>query len=1676
MNFHHRLCAFVGLLAVSTSACLCAASFVWLEGEEATSCNVDAVRSGWGNQHYLSGGKWLNISISEKDIAAKVPTNGVVITYDFPIDQPGNYEIWNRIGFEFVRSPFSWRIDDGEWHEVTPNDLTIDLMDIANWCEVAWLKLGQQELTRATHTLTIRMQPISESGKPGKILYASDCFCITDAPFKPNSRFKPGEDWQAVTDRFAAATVYDLPATEPGTRAVLPVTGLWQIARYDEHEIIDRTGPVASLPARNGLFWKSIPVPGNKDALCPELLFCHRYLYRTQVFVPASMSGRGFALEFPSVNMIATVYVNGEFCGWTKAPFARWQCDITRAVKPGETNEIVVAMKDTYYGIAKDTRRAFNYPESVMHGQGASMQLDFPVWNHMQNGILETPLMIAAGPVYVEDVFAIPSVSKKQLGLEITLCNPGDATSVELLNEIVPLEGGEAGKTFAAKSISVPARTNVTVTLTEPWADPTLWWPDAPRQYSAITRVRQNGAVKDTCRTKFGFREWGWDGPEFKLNGIPWHGRADLVMNSAGEPDDAAGIWKRHGQTMVRFWNTTWGGLGMQETLDYHDATGTPVRRSCIFDGEMASYGLTERITGEDGTQQTVARKALFDNWIHRLKAWVRGERNHPSVFIWSLENEIVFINSRNLGTLKYVEPEITRAARDVMTLDPTRPVMVDGGRALTDQSLPVNGCHYEEAAVREYPDEAYELNTIHNLSGWQPWPMATNKPMVFGEAFFANGHPPGWYAAVMGDAAFLGRAEARYGVGLFTKILSEGYRWYGVGAFHFWLGGESEMYYNSWQPVCVLCREWNWTFAEGGTVVRKLKVFNDTHDATPVKLTWNCSIDGMDAGKGEKVCTIPPGRTEDVVITLQMPKLKAKDEPYARGKGELVLECFRGEDCVFRDVKQIAVIATTGIPNPELKQSDLLVFDPHGAAKDRLRSRGIAFTEITSYDDIPAAPKVIIIGKDALTGAQATDARWRERAAAGARIIVLDQANPLHYQALPADLDPTPHAGRIAFAENLDHPVFKGIENCDFFTWSGDHIVYRNVYKKAAKGASSLVQCDEQLSCTALALCPVGDGMLLLCQMVVGEKLVTDPVAQRLFDNMLNYAAGYAPVRKRTALVLDPASPLAKQLGASGLQYQDASDIKAALGDERNDIVVFDATTSNLDALNGDRAVVDAFTGRGGWLMACGLAPEGLDAFNTLVGVEHVIRPVEMERITPPAVRDPLLAGLTVRDFVMLSGEKIFPWAGDVWMADDVFSYAVDVDEIAPFCTFPAGGTNAFPRTADYPRNMVNGFVTADGWRYIHYTPTNAVIELALPKRETITGFSIVPNPHYNLITKLGLYYDDDPVPVELDVEPGNERQDFDLAPRAAEKLTLRIAGVRAVKGDITGIDNIWLRVARDETFSAKVKPLANIGGLVKYPMGSGGVILNQLRFKDHEAVPVNAEKKQVITATVLKNLGAQFSGGAEGAVAFTCTPVPLDAHCNLYLSSDKGWYDKERDLRHLPLDEQKFNGITFAIRNFKTSPLESAVTLKGPGPNGNKAPDAVRGIGVGRKADALFFLHTFIRTREWRGRDERSRPPVVFEYTVDYEDGTSTNVPVQYGIGVDNWLQDDPKGLKGAALAWTAPFAGGPDGPRATVYQMRWDNPKPDVAIKSVDMAYGRERYGAPVLLAITAGTAGK
>ena len=92
----------------------------------------------------------------------------------------------------------------------------------------------------------------------------------------------------------------------------------------------------------------------------------------------------------------------------------------------------------------------------------------------------------------------------------------------------------------------------------------------------------------------------------------------------------------------------------------------------------------------------------------------------------------------------------------------------------------------------------------------------------------------------------------------------------------------------------------------------------------------------------------------------------------------------------------------------------------------------------------------------------------------------------------------------------------------------------------------------------------------------------------------------------------------------------------------------------------------------------------------------------------------------------------------------------------------------------------------------------------------------------------------------------------------------------------------------------------MLNLGGLIKYPRGEGGIIVSQYNLIEQEANPVNYDKKKNVLATILRNLGASF-GGKSAAIAgynLNYAPISLENFANLYLTKAQGWPDRNGDL----------------------------------------------------------------------------------------------------------------------------------------------------------------------------------
>ena len=261
---------------------------------------------------------------------------------------------------------------------------------------------------------------------------------------------------------------------------------------------------------------------------------------------------------------------------------------------------------------------------------------------------------------------------------------------------------GGAVASIESADVRDPARASATVKGSVVLERPRLWGPppaQRPNRYVAVTTVRQRGRVIDRVETAFGIRDVRFDpdlglyvnGERVPIRGVNDHD--DLGALGAALNDRAAQrqleILREMGANAVR----TSHNPPAPELLALTDSLGF-----LVLD-EAFDVWLLQK-TPLDFHQ-------IFPDWHEQdLRAMVRRDRNHPSVFLWSIGNEV--------GE-QFTGEEGAALARQLVDIvheeDPTRPVTSAINYAKPDMpfsaALDVIGLNYQGEGIRQEPEFA---------------------------------------------------------------------------------------------------------------------------------------------------------------------------------------------------------------------------------------------------------------------------------------------------------------------------------------------------------------------------------------------------------------------------------------------------------------------------------------------------------------------------------------------------------------------------------------------------------------------------------------------------------------------------------------------------------------------------------------------------------------------------------------------------------------------------------------------------------------------------------------------------------------------------------------------------------------------------------------------------------
>ena len=1682
---------------------------LWIEGEKPDAANFEFQKTGFGEKSVLSGGLWLQKSVDGKENVLKaLPTEGGVLTYNLDVKEAGDYEVWARIGFEKSRAPFEWRLGTGAWQKVTPETHTTNLMRLATWVEVAWLKLGKNPLASGKTTLEFRYKEANGD----RLLIALDAITLVKGAFVPEGLLKPGETYTREQDKKAEAQIYHLPETSAnGKRVSVTLNGLWKVARFDDPDMDVRPYvPVTELPKPEGenaypLRWLGVNVPSNSFDT-PELHFGNRIIYETKIEIPASAKGRSFTLHFSATNWIVSVFVNGRFIATHKGVLVPWDADLTLGLRPGEINTLQIAVKSPLY--ARDAKAVNSTLEGLRNLPLVEQILSFSRWvapiypstkgegDGLSCGLVAPVTLSAVGSVYVEDVAVRPSFEKKRLDAEVTLFNPldnGKARRYKVKAEAVNVKTGIVEKEFAVSTVEVRAQDRTVISVGGEWTNPKLWFPvnDPERYLLRSTVTDDNGKTVDVHEQPFGFCEVTTEGTQLKINGVVrnlWNWVE--VSGNPKTPEEFLANYRAENNHFYRFSHDSELRKFFpyrEAMLDYFDRSGIVGRLSTCIDGMFITYDLHNPI--------------VWENFREHLQQVAKAYRNHPSVIVYSVENELMYINAQNVygGEMDEIEAKLYEIVKEAKRLDPTRPYMADGGGALAKNLLDIDCPHYPEPAPQFYPETSYTHLQIADHSA--RWKWDRKRPMIVGESFFYAGklEDQAW---VGGDNVFRGRDRANLGAGTYVRLLVEGYRWDGVTGMCPWValsnvpGAEK-----CFSDLAAFTRKRAYRASSGKPNEILVKVFNDTLKDDPVTFSWELTSGGKRIAGGTETFALKAGTSQESLLKFT-PSVSEK-----RVDAVLTLRVSQKGKLGFEDTKSVSILPSAQVLFANRKATPskpILLFDRSGKLGTYLRENKIVTSPILSLADLKGKVGLLLIGADTLTADEAYSPQILAFAARGGRVIALEQRNPLAGGALPSLVRPTTIAAGYTFPQALGTSLFKNLREADLTDWAGDFPTVINAYAKPAGGAKSLVECGEGLNYAGLIEAPCGQGAIVACQLRVGAKLGIEPAADQLLANLINTYSSYAPAKGKVAVFAEANSPLLKAVEETGVLSERVNELGASLDGAKYRVVIVPGTPQNLAMLNREVPKLKQFTKAGGWVMLWGVTPEGSDAFGELTGIHRPIRPFRLERVTKEAAENPLFATLGNRDLTFYGAQEIM--FGDYFLSENVYSNVVGVGEnIAPFTKMPDGPADPLspykPTFSDNdPYNYVNGLLNSDSWRYIRQIGVgekggSVTFGMFLP--ETLKQINLWNNVNYFKAENIEIVFDGDTAnPIKATLPPTGNITEIKLSPaRKVEKsVTIHF---KTWRGDypgysgpkLVGLDNVEFLRETPEAEKGRAVLLDNLGGLVSYPNGKGGILLNQVKLMDNDPNTQNPARKIRLVATLLQNMGAgaKASSVIIPGVNVTYAPVDLTRYANRFLKSrgnggspSEVWFGSGQDMSHLRVGTQTLADVDFLVSDYANAPVPQVLMLgskDAPDPIKN-LPREIKGIVLGKMADTLYFLQTAWvtnRVQEWERTDRNYKAPEIVRYRVNYGDGTTVEIPVRLEENVDHWLQKTPKNLPGAALAWRVPSPNAEaNAETPTLYAMTWTNPKPGVVITSVDMVSGLNGERAvPALLALTVGT---
>ncbi|MBN2012116.1 DUF4982 domain-containing protein [candidate division KSB1 bacterium] len=335
--------------------------------------------------------------------------------------------------------------------------------------------------------------------------------------------------------------------------------------------------------------------------------------YRKGFKIPSSWQGKQVSIYFEGVYMNSKIFINGNSLGAHPYGYTSFYYDLTPYLNYDNSENVVAVRVDN------------------------SQQLNCR-W-YSGSGIYRHVWLLVTDPVHIGQwgaVITTPDIGQEKATVQIKTPIKNETASPHtfvLSAQLTDMYSKNAGSNDVQVELSANSEQEVVQTIIV--NNPRLWTPETPALYKAQIRLMQGAKTVDSAQNTFGIRSIKFSSENgFQLNGETVKINGGCVHHDNGCLGAAA--YDRAEERKVELLKSA----GFNAVRTSHNPPSEAFLDACDRLGLMV---IDESFDGWRTQKNTYDYARYFDDWWRRdLESMVMRDRNHPSIIIWSVGNEII--------------------------------------------------------------------------------------------------------------------------------------------------------------------------------------------------------------------------------------------------------------------------------------------------------------------------------------------------------------------------------------------------------------------------------------------------------------------------------------------------------------------------------------------------------------------------------------------------------------------------------------------------------------------------------------------------------------------------------------------------------------------------------------------------------------------------------------------------------------------------------------------------------------------------------------------------------------------------------------------------------------------------------------------------------------------------